>query len=992
MLRQVFVLFALPIAALLLRDAAAQQDELTLQDGTRIQHCYVRDDGRVLRVWRSKEEFPGGGVAIPRDDIKSFKIRRGLESDWHEREPIQDLSVTHLEVDPPLVGLHGCYDYDRFGAPVLRPRLHSRIEGRIDPSKAKAAIRELGDANRIDPSKALSEDLKLAYANGEKLRLIAHVKNTGFATAQPFAWRLLLNGKEAASGTWPGRLEEMQIARIEHAFAWPGGDPVARFEVTPGTREIAAFNNVREDTLSGWGFDYLTTHRRVAYMHRYRNALGSFSWEDYYQWHLDLMNELFAQSVYPSAPEGIQARVRLNRIFYLDEVDDESIERTLLGEDGLIRNQGGWYFRDNPNEKQGKWWLPDGNFNGCVTEWSLPHELGHQLGLIDLYRTDYHGREGFEVVGRDMPLRFSHFFRHPRVMMHWHGPHLWSESTAGYLNASKGKPRGIYGDYVFSTPEHVQLLVTDINGRPLAGKRLRIFQRGAPPIAERVHEDEHGTRWWEVPETGHFPDRFFAQPGIVGTTDELGLLRLPNRPVQPAQTLNAYVRKPNPFGNINVVGERHLMLVLVDGERRSAPFFVELNDLNNAVLRGQTGTVTLPLRTDFGGDFAPPAPKHARLVRGEGDSWRLEWERPEYRPATAERAVHRYRIYRRVASEGLNFEPWDPVMTVPEGQFAAALPPLLSNPSYAVGHRRDAYGISSINERGVESDVVALYAPDVRRVRALLRQGAGQGEGAGRGQGDEDGWLLGLQQESSVARIVREGLYEDATPLVDGLDKPGESWAQDGKGRFASAAWDRHCVVLFDRQLRPVRVLGKPWTPGGETNRLRHPRDVALATDGRVAIADEHNGRVLLFAAADAWKPRGAGPDAVEPCLILKELDGHRPLRVALGNRILAVLLDDARVLIFALSKDSRTARQLSVLNGLGHEADLRIDAEDSIWALVRHRARIVRFDSAGNLLGEYARLGETELRRPQGLVLLPGGELAVFNDQSRVLRGKPGR
>jgi sugar lactone lactonase YvrE len=111
---------------------------------------------------------------------------------------------------------------------------------------------------------------------------------------------------------------------------------------------------------------------------------------------------------------------------------------------------------------------------------------------------------------------------------------------------------------------------------------------------------------------------------------------------------------------------------------------------------------------------------------------------------------------------------------------------------------------------------------------------------------------------------------------------------------------------------------------------------------------------------------------------------------VALGNRILAVLLDDARVLIFALSKDSRTARQLSVLNGLGHEADLRIDAEDSIWALVRHRARIVRFDSAGNLLGEYARLGETELRRPQGLVLLPGGELAVFNDQSRVLRGKP--
>ena len=43
-------------------------------------------------------------------------------------------------------------------------------------------------------------------------------------------------------------------------------------------------------------------------------------------------------------------------------------------------------------------------------------------------------------------------------MMHWHGPHLWSESTAAYLNKTWNKPRGWLHDAVRKAAEH-QLMV-----------------------------------------------------------------------------------------------------------------------------------------------------------------------------------------------------------------------------------------------------------------------------------------------------------------------------------------------------------------------------------------------------------------------------------------------------------------------------------------------------------------------------------------------------
>ena len=83
-----------------------------------------------------------------------------------------------------------------------------------------------------------------------------------------------------------------------------------------------------------WAFSYfyVVSSKRAEYWHQSRTACATFSFEDYYRWHIDMMNLLFENSKYPSAPEGIIARVRLDRIIYLDMVTSEYCTKRDKGE------------------------------------------------------------------------------------------------------------------------------------------------------------------------------------------------------------------------------------------------------------------------------------------------------------------------------------------------------------------------------------------------------------------------------------------------------------------------------------------------------------------------------------------------------------------------------------------------------------------------------------------------------------------------------------
>lgn len=261
----------------------------------------------------------------------------------------------------------------------------------------------------------------------------------------------------------------------------------------------------------------------------------------------------------------------------------------------------------------------------------------------------------------------THFMTHPMTLMHWHGPHPWSELDAGHLNQTWDRPRGHFGDHYFTIPRENFLRTVDVNGLGVAGATVEIFQR-VDPQGQPV--EEQGVRYFPVVEDGNFDHPVSKKPVIVGTTDEDGRLRLPNRPVQQVRTLNGFHRRPNPFGNLNVAGQRGLLVVRVTKEQRPAYFWLEIYDFNVAWFRDHRDRFEITLKTPYGSLHSPQPPRRVAATAVDEKQIRVAWEAPAVPPEQQylDRPIG-FRVYRRISSDGLNDRPWFPVATVGPDQY-----------------------------------------------------------------------------------------------------------------------------------------------------------------------------------------------------------------------------------------------------------------------------------------------------------------------------------
>lgn len=678
----------IPLWGLLLL-ATACADRLVLHDGRVIENCYIRDEGVRLVVWERLEDVGTDRWTIyPRRLVKEFQIER--DAAWDAKPNLPDLTITHIEVNPKLAGLHGRVEYDQYG----RPRI------------AGGALPDLGERAYMQPE-AVVQGLKFQYTPGETVTMTAHVKNVGFADAAPFEYIWRIDDKEIARGRVTKRLQPQERIELQTRWQWQDGFHHVQFQIVTRQREIATINNQITDPLWGFAFFYIVHKERVKVWNGFRNAYGTFAWEDYYRWHLEIMNLLFEQSVYPSAPEGIKARVRLDRIIYADDIDQAV--RNRFSADGIAYDQGGWIFVSDEDRAR-TWKAPEPQWRNN-TEWSLPHELGHQLGLTDLYALDYHGHENHRMPDNGDML--THYYRGYKTMMHWHGPHLWSEVCAGYLNRTWNKPRGHFGDYYFALPAENFLQVVDVNGLPVAGAQVEIFQRGVVVDTSQPPQQQAGVRFYAVVEDGNFGHPVSSAPVIVGETDAQGLLRLPNRPVQEVRTLNGYHRRPNPFGNINVVGQRGLLLVRVTKYDRPCYYWLEITDFLIAYLRGHTERYTITLRTPYGSPDSPPAPCNLQVERLDEHQVRLRWDAPEItRDQHYNDIIVAYRVYRRVSSDGLNDRPWFPVATVtPDTRSVVIDLRLQMHQDLYWFSNANRFAVSTVGTGGVESALVEIVLP-----------------------------------------------------------------------------------------------------------------------------------------------------------------------------------------------------------------------------------------------------------------------------------------
>lgn len=666
------------LIAVLSTTGPALADTLELEDGTVLGGCYVRDEGTHFVVWDSAAKVGSFDYRIiPRSQVAEKGGNPAIERPeaWDIHPQLPDLSVTYIEMNPKLAGLHGRVQYEGLsnapwigGAPVLDKRV--------------AELEAQGKSKFLEPE-YIVQNLKFKYKPGEQITFTAHVKNLGFTTAQPFGYRWLIDDQEAARGTCDTSLKEMEETSFEHKWAWQDGFHTIGFEVATTQREIATINNKATDPMWGWAFRFIVDKGRVEAWHRNRTAYGTFSWEDYYRWHVTIMNQLFAASVYPSAPKGIIGRVRLDRIIYTDDITPEIHDRSFNDPDGIGYHQGGWVWGNTDEENTtGVFADPDREWRNS-TEWSLPHELGHQLGLIDYYAIDYGGDDVH--VWPDNGEKVTHLFTHPIIMMAWHGPHLYSEYSAMYFNQTWDKPRGYFGDYYFYFPKENYLKVVDVNAAGVPGAKVEIYQRAAKvDLNAKPRLEPDGVTWYPIvqEDNGFYTEGLSKEPVIVGTTDKDGLMRLPNRDVQiEVKTLNGYHRTANPFGDINVVGNRGLMLAKVTKDGEVAWYWLQAVDFGLATYTGHKDTFTMALRSPFGSANSPRRPVEVAWeyveqrtgtdgatayvkAPGRTDLARVTWTPPQGQEQSYIDRPIAFRIYRRFGSMGLNDRPWWPVATV----------------------------------------------------------------------------------------------------------------------------------------------------------------------------------------------------------------------------------------------------------------------------------------------------------------------------------------
>lgn len=689
------------LAALLAGGPATRADLLELTDGTVLADCYFRDEGVRYTVWTSLETVGGPpDRVLPRSAVRKATVAR--DAAWDARPDKPDLTVTYIEIEPKLAGLHGRVQYDRYGRP--------RIDWPEDMTPTDALI-DMGEARFTDPAGAV-RNLKLRYQPGEEVTLTAHVKNVGFAAARPFRVEWLIDDQAAGAGICEQSLGEMEETTFALKWRWQDGFHRVTCRIVTNQPEIATLNNAATDPLWAFTFTYIVSRGRVAAWHANRSAYGTFCFEDFYRWHLDIMNLLLEQAVYPATPEGCRARVRLDRIVYADRVQDNTAyvdgrPVPLVAPDGIRYDQGGWYWNDEPEElERGEWKQVNHEWRN-QTEWSLPHELGHQLGLVDWYALDYHGHE--DHVWPDNGVKVTHFMRYPMQMMHWHGPHLFGEADAAYLNLTIDKPRGYFGDLYFALPRHNVLRIVDINGRAVPDAQVEVFQRGvvveasAPPAGERV-------QYYPVVEDGNFDRPVSKDPVIVARTDAHGVVRLPDRPAEAVRTLNGFHRQPNPFGNINVVGNRGLMLIRVTRNERPCYYWLEAHDLVVAWLRGQRDVCLITLQTPYGSADSPPPPAEVRVAKDDEHHARVTWSPP--RLAREQHYLDRvigYRVYRRVGNDGLNDRPWFPVATLgPDERTCRVDLRQVPDDVYWYAPRSERFGVTCLAATSLESELVEV--------------------------------------------------------------------------------------------------------------------------------------------------------------------------------------------------------------------------------------------------------------------------------------------
>jgi hypothetical protein len=417
---------------------------------------------------------------------------------------------------------------------------------------------------------------------GKTVTFTAHVRNHGDTAVAGFGYRWYVDGvrRGTSDGRYTKALAPGAEALVPLTWTWPAdlADHTLKLIVDPDDQlgDTLRPNNAYEDFTNALSFSIWVEQGLYDRFDARTNGFGTRSFDDWFRWQLDAMKQDFARSIYPDvAPAGILERVRVEeiRVIPFDPRDLDNWRKVMAADPHLYLNDGRWQFVSEAPTLAGKqhdWDDYVERFVGRI-DWGLVHELSHQLGVIDEYRLNV------DLPSQNRVSAMRHDFHLPGLMgggyvAAGYDASAYDSHTAGYLNRNLHRRRGFYGDYLFDTPSVTRLLLTGSDGAPVAGAKVTLYQKD---VATETLE---------------------PAPVFTGQTDAAGVVTLPNRGVRGTTTATGHTLRPNPFGQIDVVGRNGVMLVEVEQRGERDYRWLEIIQLNEALWRG-VQALTVPIRT-----------------------------------------------------------------------------------------------------------------------------------------------------------------------------------------------------------------------------------------------------------------------------------------------------------------------------------------------------------------------------------------------------------
>ncbi|MBN1543178.1 T9SS type A sorting domain-containing protein [candidate division KSB1 bacterium] len=436
---------------------------------------------------------------------------------------------------------------------------------------------------------------------GELMTYTATFQNKGGVTALPFIveWSvdsLVVRSKEHAS-LQPGQKDRSSIQQ-----PWSGLSQMITCRLISDDDQVTSANDrvsVRSDALS---FHFHVEERIKALFDSHENPVGSYSFEDWGRYHLDHLNRYIQIADYPQG-----SLVQLESVF-LDTVSYYENGRLPAGGTHAPDNvlwDGQWGFTgDDDAYAYFKKIVLEKEFG---TDWALLHELGHQLGLIDLYNQDVHlnqvqviePRTGAQIPLTPIAWEVVYYSSRQKALMHSNYRAGFSDHSAGALARNRGKRRGFFGDYLADIPAENALLIRNPDGTPVADAEVWVYQKQDNVIPDKAK--------------------------FKGRSDAEGIFYFPH---QTAPEFHPDLIASNPFSTVfsdapHVVGTNATLLLRIALPEKVAYEFMDICDFNVAYWRGDIASAqyTLPIW-----HWYPIAESGVGVESGQNNGYRFSLE------------------------------------------------------------------------------------------------------------------------------------------------------------------------------------------------------------------------------------------------------------------------------------------------------------------------------------------------------------------------------